>query len=56
MAIGESVTGTGSEVAFEATSQVAGFEGDVELYLPGSVLGSVATLASVVLPDAFSQV
>ena len=29
MAIGESVTGTGFEVAFEVAGQVASFKGDV---------------------------
>ena len=54
--IGKGVTGAGLEVALEATSQVAGFEGDVELHLPWPEIGGVATLAAIVLSKSRSQI
>ena len=39
MPVCECLSGTGLEVALETAGQIAGFEGDVEFDLPGSVSG-----------------
>ena len=56
MAIGESVTRAGLEVTFEVAGQLQGVECDVELDLPRPVLGSVLTLAAIVLGKPRSQI
>ena len=56
VSIRERMPGTGLEVVLETAGQVAGFEGDVELDLPGAVSGCMSTLASIVLGKSRSQV